>query len=137
MKKIIKNLIWSELLILGCLLISSPILAQTEQGTYDFKNQSGLEATANQAGYEVGQTKTNLEDIISNIIYIVLSFLGVIFMGFIIYGGIIWMTADGNEQKVKKANDTIMSSLFGLIIVLAAYALTYLLVNFVFFFNTK
>jgi len=137
MRKIAKNLIVSLLLVFSLSLITLPVLAQEETGTYDFKSQSGLDQAANQAGYATGAERTTVEDIVSNVIYIVLSFLGILFMGFIIYGGVIRMTADGNEQKVKKANDIIMSSLFGLIITLAAYALTYFLINFVFFFNTK
>jgi len=137
MKKIAKNLIISFLLIFSLTLVTTSALAQEEEGTYSFRDQSGLSSTADQAGYDISENRTTVEDIISNAIYIVLGFLGILFMGFIMYGGIIWMTADGNEQKVKKANDTIMSSLFGLIIILAAYALTYFLINFVFFFNSK
>lgn len=54
----------------------------------------------------------------------ILSFIGVIFMGLIIYGGLLWMLARGNDQQVERARDLIMQAIIGLIIVLAAYAIT-------------
>jgi len=42
----------------------------------------------------------------------------------VIYGGFLWMTARGNEQQVTKAKDLIISAVIGLVIVLAAYAIT-------------
>ena len=54
----------------------------------------------------------------------ILSFIGVLFLVLIIYGGILWMTATGNEQQVTKAKSLIVQAVIGLIIVLAAYAIT-------------
>ena len=54
----------------------------------------------------------------------ILSFIGVIFMGLIIFGGFQWMLARGNEQQVEKARDLIMQAIIGLVIVLSAYAIT-------------
>lgn len=54
----------------------------------------------------------------------ILSFIGVVFMALIIYGGLIWMLAQGNEQQVSKARSLIVQAIIGLIIVLAAYAIT-------------
>jgi hypothetical protein len=47
--------------------------------------------------------------------------LGVLFIVLIIYGGIIWLTAAGNEESVKKAVSTIKHAFIGLVIVLLAY----------------
>ena len=54
-----------------------------------------------------------------------LGLLGVIFIILIIYGGYIWMTAAGDEQKVTKAKDIIKRSVIGLIIIVSAYSITY------------
>lgn len=54
----------------------------------------------------------------------ILSFIGVIFMALIIFAGFSWMTARGNEQQVEKARTLIFRAIIGLIIVLAAYAIT-------------
>ena len=61
---------------------------------------------------------------IGQIIGLVLSFIGVVFLVLMIYAGITWMTAQGNDQTISKAKDLIVSSIIGLIIVLAAYAIT-------------
>ncbi|MBI4812329.1 hypothetical protein HY798_02700 [Candidatus Falkowbacteria bacterium] len=79
------------------------------------------------AGYNTG--KTDPTDIISTIIQIALSFLGVIFLVLMIYGGYLWMTASGNEQQVEKAKGMIKNALIGLIIVIAAYAISYFVVS--------
>lgn len=61
---------------------------------------------------------------IGSIIGIVLSFIGVAFLILMIYAGISWMTAAGNQEKVTKSKDLIINAIIGLIIVLAAYAIT-------------
>jgi len=53
-----------------------------------------------------------------------LSFIGVLFLILIIYGGFTWMLARGNQQDAQKAKDIIEAAAIGLIIVLAAYAIT-------------
>jgi len=99
------------------------------QGNYNFTDNSGLSNTGKTAGFDTANS-TSLEGIISIIIYAFLGLVGIIFMVLIIYGGFIWMTAQGSEEKVKHANSIIMGSLFGLIITLAAYVLTYFLFNY-------
>lgn len=108
------------------LLQASPALAQS----FNFGDQSGLNQTANQAGFVTDQTASTVEDIVSTIIYAFLGLLGIIFFALVIYGGFTWMTADGNEEKVKKANKIIMGSLLGLIITIAAYALSFFFINY-------
>jgi hypothetical protein len=41
-----------------------------------------------------------------------------------IYAGILWMTAQGNDQQVTKAKTLMINSVIGIIIVFAAYAIT-------------
>jgi len=53
-----------------------------------------------------------------------LAFIGVLFLILMIYGGFTWMLARGNEQEITKAEDLIYSAVIGLVIVLAAYAIT-------------
>lgn len=58
------------------------------------------------------------------IIGTILSFLGIIFLVLMIAGGIMWMTAGGNDSKVATARNLIIAAVVGLIIVLSAYAIT-------------
>ncbi|MFH0891812.1 MAG: hypothetical protein V1867_03460 [Candidatus Falkowbacteria bacterium] len=61
---------------------------------------------------------------IGKIVGSILAFTGIIFFLLVIYGGFTWMMARGNEQEVAKAKSLIEQAAIGLIIVLAAYALT-------------
>lgn len=61
--------------------------------------------------------------IATNIIKIFLGFLGIIAVAIVLVGGFQWMTALGDEEKVKKARKLIGSGVVGLIIILAAYAI--------------
>lgn len=80
------------------------------------------------AGYETDSTAADYVTVISSVIQTILSLLGVIFLVLLIYGGFLWMTARGNEQQVEKAKEVIYSSLIGLIIILAAYSISYFVV---------
>ncbi len=97
-------------------LINSPIegLNKSANEINAFKNQTGDSDSYN----NFLQTKTG------QIIGIVLSFVGVLFLILMIYAGILWMTAQGNEQQVAKAKGLLINGTIGLIIVFAAYAIT-------------
>jgi ABC-type phosphate transport system auxiliary subunit len=53
-----------------------------------------------------------------------------------IVAGFQWMTAAGNETKVEKALSMIKTAVIGLIIVLAAYAITYFIFTYLPFSGT-
>jgi hypothetical protein len=96
---------------------------------YSFTVDSGLGDTGTEMGYdESGNLKQPPAQIIGIIINIALSVLGVIFLGLSIYGGFIWMNARGESSQIEKAQNIIKNSIIGLVIVLAAYAIT----NFVY-----
>jgi len=66
----------------------------------------------------------SLRYIISQMIKIVLSFLGVIFIILIIYAGFLWLTSAGSEEKIDKAKKIMVAAIIGLAIVLSAYIIT-------------
>lgn len=68
---------------------------------------------------------SNLSSIISTLIQTALGFLGVVFLILTIMAGFKWMMSEGNEEEIKKAKGSLKNSIIGLIIVLAAYAITY------------
>ena len=61
--------------------------------------------------------------IIPRIINLMLFIVGILSIFMIIYGGIRYITAHGDEKQVKVAKDTIVYSVAGLIIAILAYAL--------------
>ena len=60
---------------------------------------------------------------IARTIRIILGFLGIIAVVIVIWAGLRWMTAGGNEDKVTKAKGILTAGLIGLFIILAAYAI--------------
>ena len=77
------------------------------------------------SSYEANTDENTLLTNISLIIKRVLELLGFIFVVLMIYAGIIWMTAGGNEKQVEKAKNIISRAAIGLIIIVSAYAITY------------
>ncbi|OGH85868.1 MAG: hypothetical protein A2493_02370 [Candidatus Magasanikbacteria bacterium RIFOXYC12_FULL_33_11] len=92
---------------------------------FAFADNYGLDATAGAAGLPSG---VDLPTVLGNVIGTALSMISVLFFGLMLYGGIIWMTARGKSENTQKALDTIIAAIIGVVIVLAAYAIT----NFVF-----
>ncbi len=58
-----------------------------------------------------------------------LSVVGIVFLVLMLYGGYLWMTARGKEERLEKAKNTLEAAIIGLIIALAAYGITYYVVS--------
>lgn len=61
----------------------------------------------------------------------IISILGIIMVIYIFYAGFVWLTAGGDEDKVKKAKGIIKNSVIGLIIVLASYSVASYLIGMI------
>ncbi len=72
---------------------------------------------------------TSFKAVIFKIINISLTFIGIIFVILIIYGGFLWMTSQGNDDQVRKARTIIIRSAIGLFIVLASLSITWFVFN--------
>lgn len=97
-----------------CLSIQ-PVLAG-DAGSTSFSD--GLKET--NAEVKLKDTGT-VEERIGNVVGIVFGFSSIIFLIMIVYGGLIWMTASGNEASVKKARSTLIHAAIGLFVTLMAY----------------
>ncbi|MFZ2804679.1 MAG: hypothetical protein WA001_05695 [Patescibacteria group bacterium] len=64
-----------------------------------------------------------LPQLIGSLIGVALTLLGVLLLCYLLYGGFTWMTAGGDESKVKKARALITNAIIGLVIVVAAYSI--------------
>ncbi len=106
------------------ILILLPTWAQAQPLTPEQAGEMDDQSDAfrQSAGFQEGLT---IGGVIATVIKAVLGFLGIIFVIIIIINGFKWMTAGGNEEKVKDAKDSIKNAIIGLIIVVAAYAITY------------
>lgn len=76
-------------------------------------------AKPDMVGDESNDLTTNVQQIINNVILV----LGVVAVIVIIIGGISYMTSSGDAGKVKKAKDTILYGVIGLVICVLAFAI--------------
>lgn len=122
MKKYFKNTIVSICLLV---LVSLPQVVGASEA-YD--NLVNVGSTGTQAPYKAvdasGTSANSLAGIIGLIIKALLGLLGVIFLVLIVYAGFLWMTAQGDEDKVTKAKETIQRAVIGLVITIGAYAIS-------------
>lgn len=84
---------------------------------YDY----GVGETAQGLGYNTGQS---VYGIIAVGVGVALSLVAIVFFAFMMYAGIRWMTARGNEDLAEKAQHTLIAASIGFIIVVLSYALT-------------
>jgi len=97
-------------------------LAQAQAQAPGGASIKGLDITVEKAG--LNKSNNDLPKLAGGLIGNVLAFLGLAFFVLVIYGGILWMTAAGNDDQVKKARQIITAAVIGLVIVLSAYAIT-------------
>jgi hypothetical protein len=71
----------------------------------------------------VSQTNSTAQEVIVRIINLALTFLGLIAVILILWGGFKWMTAGGNDESVEAAKKIIIAAVIGLAIILSAYAI--------------
>ena len=112
------------------LAIVLPVSAQT--GIQDVLDNTQLKGVAEKSYNVTGggvPTDRQLQDIIVLVINSVLGLLGVIFLVLIIYAGFLWMTAGGNEDQVGKAKGLLINAIIGVIIIVAAYAISYFVLH--------
>ncbi|MDP2736299.1 MAG: Ig-like domain-containing protein, partial [bacterium] len=82
--------------------------------------------------YPEGTGLSNTQDIriiIARIIRVIIGFLGIIAVGLIMYAGWLWMTSEGNEEKIEQAKKTLTNAVIGLIIILSAFAIASFVLN--------
>ncbi len=87
-------------------------------------SDTGLNITSSEAYGGAPPVQGSLSAVIGKVVGVALSFIGILFLLLMIYGGFTWMIARGNESDVTKAKEIIIAAIIGLIIVLAAYGIT-------------
>jgi hypothetical protein len=110
-----KSVLIIILCLIGLALVTSSVLA------YGFGDSIGL---IDQSAGQTGLTQKDPGVIFAGIIKAILGLLGAIFITLIIYGGITWMIAGGNDQRVGSAKKVLTSAVLGLVLVIGSYSIT-------------
>ena len=82
----------------------------------------GLTPVRTNAGYTSSQG--DIYKVLNQGLNIALSLLGIIFFGIMMYAGMRWMLARGNDELSQKAKTALTAGSIGLIIVIASYAIS-------------
>ncbi len=82
----------------------------------------GLGESAGGAGYNTA-TSVSIPSYVGALINGALSTLGVLFLILMFYGGMLWLTAEGEQEKIKKARGFIFHSILGLILTLFSFGI--------------
>ncbi|MEN9558321.1 MAG: hypothetical protein RL141_690 [Candidatus Parcubacteria bacterium] len=117
--------VWMSALFVGALFAASffvapDLLAQTAESS------QAAQQVANAAG--IGNAP-DLYAIIGRIIAIFFSVLGIIFLVLLLYAGFLWMTAQGDGEKVETAQKLIRNAVIGLIIIASSWAIARFVLN--------
>lgn len=88
------------------------------------KDKQNIENQSKVAGFYGYDTSGNMFSLIQIVINAFLSLVGVVLLVYLLLAGYNWMTARGEEEKVTKAKDTIQRAIIGVIIIVAAYAIS-------------
>lgn len=111
----------------------SPLLAQgTPTSSSDLVGSNKVLDRMNNialiGGYKTGTGASTIPKIVGMIINTLLSVTGLIFIVLTVFAGFNWMTSQGNDEKIKKSQDSLKSSVIGLIVTLSAWTIW----NFIF-----
>ena len=119
-----------SLVVAATMLLALPAFAQTETDAIQ-KSKSKLEQIGQKTGFLKSGSTLLKEDgsfyeRFALLVNIVLGLIGILVTVYIIYSGVKWITAGGNEEQVKGAKEGIRNAVTGLAVIL----LGFVVVNF-------
>lgn len=112
---------YSYLLVTLFLTIPTSIYAQN--------NLNQADELLNGVGSRAGAGDVELAGAVGSAISIILSLVGLIFLVLMVYAGVLWLTARGEESQVDKSRKIIASTIIGLILTISAYSITFLVTS--------
>lgn len=116
-----KKLLYSLIIALACL----PVIVSAAPEINGLTDNIAL-----RAGYSASDaTDRALPQQIGLIIRVALSLVGTIFLALTVYAGILWMTAQGNDDQVGKARKILVAAVIGMMIALFGYVITGFVTN--------
>lgn len=109
-----------QLAVFGVMLFVVSILADTHVFAQTTEAVGGAASIARRAG--VGST--DLYTLIGRVVYAFLSVLGLALLGYLIYAGYLWMTAQGEAEKTAEARRMIQNAIIGFVVIASSFAIT-------------
>lgn len=107
---------------------SGVLIPATDSGTLETQS---LDPCVGNPDTIICQTTTlEIGQVIGNLIQFIFIVAVILALGFLVFGGIKWLTSGGNKDNVETARGTIISAIIGLIIVFLSYAILNLVLTF-------
>jgi len=121
MKSAFKGFVFS--LLLTGLFLPGLVSAQNTVGGAGQSNAQTATPTVISLTNPLGSSIDTPQKLLGKVINSVLGVVGSLALLMFVFGGLVWMTSAGNQEKVKKGRDIIVWSAIGLVIIFVAYAL--------------
>lgn len=86
------------------------------------KSSTDLKAVGDTLGQDT--SGASLPKVVGNLINVLLSVLGIIFVVLVVYAGYLYLTASGDDKKVEKAKKLLGQAVIGMVIIIAAYSIS-------------
>lgn len=103
--------------------LALPFAAGATSDTYS--GLSGAQSGLTDVGSTLDSSATGatLPEMIGNIINVLLGVLGIVFVVLVVYSGFLYLTDAGSDEGIKKAKKILRTSVMGLVLIVAAYAI--------------
>jgi len=88
------------------------------------KSLNDATTALNTVSNKTGITESQITNVGGNVVTMIFMVSGLIFFVLMVYAGVRWMTARDKAETVDKAKNTMIAAVIGLVILLAAYAVT-------------
>jgi F0F1-type ATP synthase membrane subunit c/vacuolar-type H+-ATPase subunit K len=117
MKKNLKRLIFLAIF-LTVLIVPYLVFAQTAGNP-----QANMAQVASKTSFNPATDETTVSSIAGSVVSAALGFLGIIFLILTLYAGFLWMTAQGDSDKVDKSKKLLQNAVIGLTLIISAYGI--------------
>lgn len=115
--------------IIGFIIMSSSYTIMVTIMTYTAAATGTETSDEFVAGALADESVSSIPSIVSNLGTLALSFVAILVTIFFVYGGYLWLTAAGNGDQVKRAQQIILRAIIGLLITLGAWGITLYVVD--------
>lgn len=106
------------------LALSAPLAFAQETKLLDCKAAENVNLATCQAG------SLSISETLATVIQFLFVVAVILALGFLVYGGIRWITSGGDKGGVENARNTIIAAIIGLIVVFLAYVIINLVLTF-------
>ena len=124
-----KNIAVTTFIFLLAITLTVPLVMEAKLQLLNTSTEENIIEESGEFGSAAGFAIANANKdtalkLVGTLINTFLGLLGILFLILIIYGGFKWMNAQGAEEDVTKAKNILTQAVIGLVIIMAAYAIS-------------